>query len=557
MVDAVRCAIEVQTGLVERNAGVPPEKRIEFRVGIHLGDVVEESDGDLMGDGVNIAARIEGVCEPGGVCLSGAAYEQVRDRLKVVFIDLGEKDLKNIARSVRVYSHQPGVPAAAKPATPAARNKRPTPALLGIAGLLTVIAAAVSYLFVVTRPAAIATSPPAHVASPAKAAHPSIVVMPLTNLSSDPAQDYFADGLTEDIIAALGRFPDITVISRGAAFAYKGKSARPDEIGRELNVAYLVDGSVRKTGDRARISVELQDTARATVLWTQQYDREIKDLFTIQDEIARQIAGALSVRLSALQLARSASKPPSSLEAYDLVLRGRDLSEGSRGAQSEARRLFERAIELDPDYAPAYAGLGRLDVYMAESGYTNDPDAALTRAEGNGRKALSNDENVGGHILLGRIYIFRGDYDRALDELRRAIELNPSDPEAQSGLADALLWSGDTRAAIEAMRKVARVQPILKEDEYFDLGIAYLIAGRTDDAITTLERGVQRYEDGPSLRALLAAAYATAGRKADAQAQAAVVKRLEPTFAAKDFGTQLRDEGQRMKIVAALRLAGL
>ena len=374
------------------------------------------------------------------------------------------------------------------------------------------------------------------------ASHPSIVVMPLANLSGDPAQDYFADGLTEDIISALGRFPDITVISRSAAFAYKGKSARPDEIGRELNVAYLVDGSVRKTGDRARVSVELLETARATVLWTEQYDREIKDLFTIQDEIARQIAGALSVRLTTLQLARSASKPPSNLEAYDLVLRGRDLlRRDSRVAQSQARRLFERAIELDQGYAPAYAGLGRLDVQAVEGGWRSDPDAALTQAEANGRKALSNDENVGAHILLGRIYIFRGDYDRALDELRRAVELNPSDPEAQSGLADALLWSGDAKAAIETMLEVARVQPILTDDEYVDLGIAYLIADRTDDAIATLGRAIQRYEQDAILHALLAGAYATAGRKADAANEAEIVKRMLPAFR----GQGLRDAASR------------
>jgi adenylate cyclase len=575
VVDAVRCAIEVQNGLIERNAGLPPERRIEFRVGIHLGDVVEESDGDLMGDGVNIAARLETVCEPGGICLSEDAYRQVRDKLKESFVDLGEKALKNIARPLRVFALSAAAVAASRgiaipsaqrtpdEATIAAPEKgrpaRPAATLMALAGLATLLlAVGVVGLWIwrEDKPVVRGAGPPGSAAEVA-ASHPSIVVMPLANLSGDPSQDYFADGLTEDIISALGRFPDIAVISRGAAFAYKGKSVRPDEIGRELNVAYLVDGSVRKTGDRARVSVELLETARATVLWTERYDREMKDLLTVQDDIARHIAGALSVRLTALELARSASKPPSNLEAYDLVLRGRDLSEGSRGEQSEARRLFERAIELDPSYAPAYAGLGRLDVYAAEGGYTNDPDAALTRAEENGRRALSNDEYAGAHVLLGRIYIFRGDYDRALDELRRAVEINPSDPEAQSGLADALLWSGDTRAAIDAMHGVARVQPALTEDEYFDLGIAYLIAGQTNDAITTLGRAIQRYELGPTLHALLAGAYATAGRKADAAGEAEIVKRMLPAFEARDFATQLRDQGQRSKVIAALQLAGL
>ena len=548
VVDAVSCAIEVQSAMVERNAGVPPERRIEFRVGIHLGDVVEESDGDLMGDGVNIAARLEGIAKPGAICLSEDAYRQVKARLDLAVTDLGQTQLKNIAEPIHAYSLQVGVPAKAKHTADAmlrGQIKHTLLALLavGIVALLLVISATAWYFVGANRPA------------PARL---SIVVLPLANLSGDPAQDYFADGLTEDIISALGRFPDITVISRSAAYAYKGKSARPDEIGRELNVAYLADGSVRKTGDRARVSVELLETARETVLWTEQYDRELKDLSTIQDDIARQIAGALSVRLTTLQLARSASKPPSNLQAYDLVLRGRDLfRRSSRAAESEARRLFERAIELDQAYAPAYTGLGYLDVDAAAFGWTSDPDAALTRAEANGRKALSNDENVGAHVLLGRIYIFRGDYDRALDELRRAVEINPSDPEAQSGLADALLWSGNTRAAIDAMREVARVQPILTDDEHLDLGIAYLIADRPDDAIATLGRATERYGQSPYLHALLAGAYATAGRKADAAGEAEVVKRMLPAFRAKDFATQLRDEGQRSKIVAALQLAGL
>ena len=336
------------------------------------------ADGDLMGDGVNIAARLEGVCEPGSVCLSEDAYRQVRDKLKESFVDLGEKALKNIARPVRVFalgaaavsaSRGSAIPSSRRmpdEATIAAPEKgrpaRRARTLMALAGLATfLLAAGVGGLWIwrEDKPVVRGAGSPGSTAEVA-ASHPSIVVMPLANLSGDPAQDYFADGLTEDIIAALGRFPDITVISRGAAFAYKGKSVRPDEIGRELNVAYLVDGSVRKTGDRARVSVELLETARATVLWTERYDREIKDLFTIQEEIARQIAGALSVRLTTLQLARSASKPPSNLEAYDLVLRGRDLlRRDSRVAQSEARRLFERSIELDQGYAPAYAGLGR------------------------------------------------------------------------------------------------------------------------------------------------------------------------------------------------------
>ncbi|SEC20452.1 TolB amino-terminal domain-containing protein [Rhizobiales bacterium GAS188] len=575
-VEAVRCAVEIQRGMVTRNADVPQDKRITFRIGINLGDVIAET-GDLFGDGVNVAARLEALCEPGGVAISRSVRDQVRDKLAFPLADLGERSVKNIARPVRVFGLGPAEIAALSEGAIPAPGEAPADAgpsasligwparrgsiLLMLAGLFAVLAmaGAVGLWFARdTRPTAIrATVPPS---SPEVAAsQPSVVIMPLANLSGDPAQDYFADGLTEDIISALGRFRDITVISRSAAFAYKGKSLRPDEIGRELNVAYVVDGSVHKTGDRARISVQLLEAARAAVLWTEQYDGEMKELFTIQEDITRRIAGALSVRLSALQLARSANKPPSNLEAYDLVLRGRDLvRRNSRVADSQARGLFERAIQLDQGYAPAYAALGRVDVQAVELGWTDDPDSALVRAEANGRKALSlEDENVGARTLLGSIYIFRRDYDRALDELRRAVEINPSDPQAQSGLADAFLWSGNTRGAIDALREVARVQPTLSVVEHYDLGTAYLLVDRQDEAIATLGHAIQRYEQNPYLHVLLAGAYAAAGRKDDAAVEAGIVRRMLPAFASKDFATLLRDEGQRLKIVAALQQAGL
>jgi tetratricopeptide (TPR) repeat protein len=285
----------------------------------------------------------------------------------------------------------------------------------------------------------------------------------------------------------------------------------------------------------------------------------MKELFTIQADITRRLAGALSVRLGALRLAHTANKPPTNLEAYDIVLHSRDLfRRGNRAADSQARGLLERAIQLDPSYAPAYAALGRVDVQAVEFGWTSDPDAALLRAEANGRRALSiDDEDVAARTLLGRIYIFRGDYDRALNELRRAIEINPSDPEAQSGLADALLWSGNTRAAIDAMREVARVQTTLSGSEQFDLGIAYLLVNQPDEAIATLGHAIQRNEQNPYLHVVLAGAYAVAGRKDDATVEVGIVRRLLPAFASKDFATQLRDEGQRLKITTALQQAGL
>src|SRR5271165_4607656 len=291
MVDAVRCAIEVQNGMVERNSGLPPERRIAFRVGIHLGDVVEESDGDLMGDGVNIAARLEGVCEPGAICLSEDAYRQVKGRLDLAVTDLGPTQLKNIAEPIRVYSLQVGVPAQAKPATPvelAAPKKRSAqaPLALGFAALLILIAGSAWYLLGAAR------SPPT------EAAHLSIVVLPFTNLSGDPAQDYFADGITENLTTDLSRIRDSFVIARNTAFTFKGKNADAKAIGKELGVRYVLEGSVQRDQNRVRVNAQLIDAESGAHLWADRFDRPLADLFSMQDEIVASLASQLDVELT-------------------------------------------------------------------------------------------------------------------------------------------------------------------------------------------------------------------------------------------------------------------
>ena len=297
VVDAVRCAIEVQNGMIERNAGLPPERRIEFRVGIHLGDVVEESDGDLMGDGVNIAARLEGIAAPGAICLSEDAYRQVSGRLDMAVTDLGPTQLKNIERSIRVYSLQVGLPAQAKPAAePKAPKKPPEPkpwsALLPlIAGTvaLIVIAAGAWYFLVAHRPApAVATNPPL--------AHLSIVALPFTNLSGDPAQDYFADGVTENLTTELSRIRDSFVIARNTAFTYKGKSLDAKEIGKELGVRYVLEGSVQRDQNRVRVNAQLIDADSGAHLWADRFEEDAADLFKLQDEVVARLANSLGIR---------------------------------------------------------------------------------------------------------------------------------------------------------------------------------------------------------------------------------------------------------------------
>ena len=319
MVDAVRCAIEVQTGMVERNAGLPPQRRIEFRVGIHLGDVVEESDGDLMGDGVNIAARLEGVAKPGAICLSEDAYRQVKQRLDLKVSDLGVTQLKNIAEPIRVYSLEVGQPAQANPAPAPATEKSIPPRL-------------------------------------------SIVVLPLANIGGDPEQENFVDGVTESLTTDLSRIRSAVVIARNTAFAYKGRPLDVKTIGRELNVRYVLEGSVQRGGNRMRVSVQLIDATTGNHLWAERFDKPLADLFDMQDEIVARLAGALNAQLAAAE-ARRAEQAPTP-DWMDLYFQGRAwLNKGLRPDDvARARGFFDQALSADPDNVDALVGSAIADL---------------------------------------------------------------------------------------------------------------------------------------------------------------------------------------------------
>jgi adenylate cyclase len=560
VVDAVACAFTIQRKMIGRNTNVSEEKRIVFRVGINIGDIIIDGK-DIFGDGVNIAARLESICEPGGLCISDTACDQVRDKLPLTFADRGEQQVKNIARPVRVFGLAPQAIAEAPElslgrATPAKPRNRAI--LAAVLALVMVFAGAAAWWTMRegASPASQMTSAPV---SSGTDVRPSIAVLPLTSLADVAKGDYFADGLTEDIISALGRFSEFVVRSRNAVFSYKGKTPRPEEVGRELNVRYIVEGSIRRSPERIRISIRLTDAMPGALLWSEQYDVEPKDIFTVQDEITRRIAGTLATRLSNLELAKAATKPPSSLEAYDFVLRGRDLfTRVNRSANSQARALFERAIELDPTYAPSYVGLGRVELNGVTEGWTSDPEAALQRAENLGQKAIAIDStSAGAHALLGRTYIRYADYDRALDEMRRAVELNTSDPDAYAGLATALLWAGDLDASVKAFETASQFRPNLTVTDSFTLGLAYLLAGRNADAIRTLERSLERNKTHVYTNAILAAAYAQAGRQADASRQVETVRKLSPRFSSAEFGSLLRSPQLRAKLGGAMQKSGL
>jgi adenylate cyclase len=561
-VEAVACAIAVQRDIASRNAVVAEDKRLTFRVGINIGDIISEA-GDIFGDGVNVAARLESLCEPGGLCISRAVRDQVRDKLPIIFDDLGEQLVKNIARPVRVFGLTPQVIAALPELAPNGRAAPGGRSLLWmIAALIAAMVAAgggawwmVRAPALMPQPSELTATPPA----PIGAARASIAVLPLEVLGAEGGSDYFADGLTEDVISALGRFRDLSVMSLGAVFAYKGKHPPPAEVGRDLKVRYVVEGFIRRGPERIRVSVSLTDTNRSAVLWSEKYEAEPKDIFAVQDQITRRITGALALRLTSIELARSSAKPPNNLEAYDLVLRGRDvLSRLTRSANAQARDLFERAIALDPNYAPAYVGLGQVDMRAANQGWTKDPGEALEQAEKLAQKAITLDDlSSGAHALLGDAAVQFGDYDRALEELKRAIDLNGSDAESYGHLVAVLTYRGDTAGAIAAGELLAQFQPELPDGAAFNLGIAYILADRGADAVRILERAVERNPAPLVSNVMLAAAYAAAGRQQEAERQAERVHQRFPTFSRDRFGSAWRDPTLRAKLDGALKNAGL
>jgi adenylate cyclase len=562
VVDAVRCAVDVQRGMIGRNAEVSPEQRIEFRVGINLGDVVVENE-DLLGDGVNVAARLEGIAEPGGICISDAAYQQIRDKIDTNFEDAGEQRLKNIERPVRTFRVRlDGVTKAKRfSRLPALERKRTGPLVL--AGILAILAIGGWATWWQRGRQDVKASLPPVQSTPKMveplSSRPTVAVLPFVTLSAGSADDYFGDGLTEDIISALGRFSELAVLARNAVFPYKGKQLRSDELGQSLGARYLVEGSVRRSPEHVRVSVQLSDASNGTLLWSTQYDAEPKDIFSIQDNITRQITGALAVKLTKLEQARSAAKPPNKLEAYDLVLRGRAaMARQTRSANVEARALFQHAIDVDPNYAAAYVGLG--DTYQRSLilGWTDQPVETLKRIENLATTAIRLDEsNTGAHALLGEIYLQFGQYDQAINELKLTLDLNPSDAETYGALGHALLFTGALEDAINASETAIRFDPNLDPRRFWDLGMAYFLAGRTSDAARVMEQTVAREPGFTFAYVILAAAYSEANKPEDATRAAASVRKLDPFFNSDSFGSLFRNPEHRARIASALRKAGL
>jgi len=551
VVDAVRCALEVQHAMVERNAGVALDRRIEFRIGIHLGDVVEEADGDLMGDGVNIAARLEGIAKPGAICLSEDAYRQVSGRLDMAVTDLGQTELKNIERPIRVYSLQVGVPAQAKPATeakPAEPKKRwaLTPLIAGIVALI-VIAGGAWYFVAGNR---IATTPP-----PAEAAHLSIVVLPFTNLSGDPAQDYFADGVTENLTTDLSRIHDSFVIARNTAFAYKGKPIDAKQIGKELGVRYVLKGSVQRDQNRVRVNAQLIDTESGAHLWAERLEEDMADLFKLQDQIVMRLANTLNSALIKAEAAKGARS--TNPDANDLVMRGLALMNEPNLQPSKdhaARTLFEQALAIDPNNAAAIAGVA--ETYFTEFLF------------GWGKSETDYDAKILGladrAITLApdyyRPYEFKSVYlsishrsDETVSAASAGLAVNPNQPNLYAARATGEISLGHFDQAKSDVQQAIRLSPHDPFKTIWDtnLGDIEIGAGRPEAAIVEYRKSIDAGNHTYWNYANLAASYALLGKMDEAKPFVAETLRLNPSFTIEwyrehvPYDLPTRDEGLR------------
>jgi TolB-like protein/Flp pilus assembly protein TadD len=466
-VNAVACAVELQKRMAAENDGLPEERCIALRVGINLGDVIIEG-GDLYGDGVNIAARLQEKAEPGGILVSGTTYDHVRNKVDAGFDDLGTQALKNIAEPVRIYGVA-GTPTAAAPMPKPASDK------------------------------------------------PSIAVLPFTNMSDDREQEYFSDGITEDIITELSRFHSLFVIARISSNGFKSRSMKVQDIARELGVAYIVEGSVRRDASRVRINAQLIDAGSGNHLWAERYDRDMRDIFVLQDEVAHAVASTVSGRVEAAGRDRAVRLGPTTLRAYDLVLRAKALTaKYTKADNAQALVCAERAVELDPTSARAHSHAAWCHFFDHMAWWVVDRENSLAKAYELAQRAVVLDETDSfAHCILGAVHMFRREYNEARSEIERAIDLNPNDPDARRYYGNLLGATGNANAGIEQMDLAKRLNPFDTRWVPWIRGIACFTARRYDEAIAAFRQARNPINE---VRGWLAASYAQAGRLQEARA---------------------------------------
>ena len=535
VVDAVECAIAIQRGMGGRHDGVPEERRITLRIGINIGDVIVEGE-DIYGDGVNVAARIEGLAEPGGICISRAARDQVRDKLDYALDDLGKHEVKNIARPVRVFRVLTDGEGA-ETAGSTRGGPRPWRWAAAVGVVVATVGGLAAWQLWPSASAPVATTAPAPevVSEPATTPvplpdKPSIAVLPFINMSDDPEQEYFSDGITEDIITDLSKMSGLFVVSRNSSFTYKGRAVKVRDVGRDLGVRHVLEGSVRKSGSRVRITAQLIDATTGDHVWAERYDRELTDVFAVQDEVTQEIVSVLAVKLSAEEAARLRRLVPVDADAYDLLLRGLALQRRySRETIAESIEYFEKAIAIEPRYARAHANIGYSRSIEVLNGWSGDREAALREAESHIEEAVRLDPTLPQvHFAASLLYRIRRQLDEALAAIHKAIELKPNYAEGYGSMAMVLTYAGRADEGLEAAQTSMRLNPVNSFFIYWVLGQSYFHLERYDEAAVQFERAVEANPQFLRGHLLLAATYGQLGRIEDAEWEAQEALTLLP-----------------------------
>jgi adenylate cyclase len=521
VVDAVECAVEVQRELKTRNAELSENRRMEFRIGVNLGDVIEDGE-QILGDGVNIAARLESLSEGGGVCISRTVYENVENKLPLKYEYLGEQNVKNIARPVQVYRVLMETEAVAQRGLEVAPQEKMAFPL------------------------------------PDK---PSIAVLPFVNMSDDPKQEYFSDGMTEEIITALSKVPRLFVIARNSTFAYKGKAVMVQQVARELGVRYVLEGSVRRIEDRVRVTAQLIDAMTGNHLWAEKYDRNLKDVFAVQDELTFKVVAALQVKLTEGDQALIVAGGTINFEAYSRFLKGLEyFKRFNKEGNLLARKMGEEIIALDPNYPRGYRMIASTHWLDVSLGVSKSPKESLAKAAQLFQRVIEMDpSDAVAHSFLGWVYTMMRQHEKGMAEAEKAVTVNPNAADAHSILGGVLHYNGNPKEAIEAIKKAIRLNPFPPAWYWHNLGMAYCQAGIHEEAIVAHRKALGFNPDNLLVHVSLAATYSLHGRKEEARAEAEEVLRINPRYSVEYFQstTPYKNPADMELMVNALLKAGL
>ena len=562
VVDAVQCSVAAQNEFKARNAELPENRRMEFRVGVNLGDVIEEEN-RIYGDGVNIAARLEALADPGGICISKTAFDQIETKLPLGYEYLGDQTVKNITKPVGAYRvlMDPRVTVAG-----AKYKKTPVPVwprkrvLAGAVAVLILIIGVAVWNFYWRAPKIEPASKDKMVFPlPDK---PSIAVMPFANLSGDPQQEFFSDGLTEDLITALSKVPNIFVIARNSTSTYKGKPVKVQQVAQDLGVRYVLEGSIQKAGDRVRITAQLIDALKGHHVWSERYDREMKEFFALQDKIALETLKALDVKLSRGEGGRIHGKGTDNLEAYLKFLQARELILNmNRESLVQGRQLAEEVISLDPNYPIAYHTLAIVNTQEAVLGISKSPRESLMKAIELEQKAISLDDScASAYASLGMLYVQIREYEKGIAAGERAIEIAPNLADAYAYFAQVLNFSGRPQEAVSLIEKAFRLNPVGPSSYYYMYAAhSYSLTDRWEDGIRMAKEMLARWPNHTFGHIQLAGFYTALGREEDARAAAQEVLRIDPKFSAQRYVRMLpyKDPAINVRVLERLRKAGL